>query len=714
METIKSVPDAELDPAVASQLAEEDTDLSQSTARELPISCTGCGAFAQTDDPESLGYYDLKAKRVREWLKPSKPRPKTEVAAEEDQVVESVLANLDEAQLQELGLDPGLLRLNDEAASAGGELLLSLDYFHDMLTLRQTVSPEPLCDRCHLLTHEIGNPNKVEMFHPTVDSLRETIEESPHKNNHIYHIIDAADFPMSLIPRLNVLLGDIPLRTKNRRSRSAKYMHDRKTEISFIISRGDLLGPTKEKVDKMMPFLREVLRDALGRIGGRVRLGNVHCVSAKRDWWTRELKNNIWKRGGAGWFVGKVNVGKSRLFETVFPKGMVSQGRKADGTAAASSESPDPESLLESEEPALDDAVDFGDLLPPPRPLEMYPQMPVVSSHPGTTASPIRIPFGNNRGELIDLPGLSRSDLELYVKPEHRNSLIMQKRIVPTQISVQGPRSIILGGGLIRITPKTDDYTLLFYNFTPLKDHLTATDKAVEFQAQTRHVRDIENLSTEEAAEKMRSAGTFKLKYDVTKARAGPLTSKHVGGLSVDRLPFRVLSVDILIEGVGYVEVVAQVRKRDMEDMIAGDAAQDAAENPPAPWSPRHQPEPEMEPEKEISVDPFQQMTDNRIDASKSAKPNSKPTTKPSAVSSRQPQQQPQQVVQQRSRPTKEWPAVEVFTPEGRFVDYRQPINGWLNNKPLVKDIHKKQRPRKSMRGQKKMEKVARRAQADA
>ena len=37
------------------------------------------------------------------------------------------------------------------------------------------------------------------MFHPTVESLRETIEESPHKYNHIYHVLDAADFVHTLV-----------------------------------------------------------------------------------------------------------------------------------------------------------------------------------------------------------------------------------------------------------------------------------------------------------------------------------------------------------------------------------------------------------------------------------------------------------------------------------------------------------------------------------
>jgi hypothetical protein len=74
-------------------------------------------------------------------------------------------------------------------------------------------------------------------------------------------------------------------------------------------------------VDVLMPYVREVLRDALGRENKDARLGNVRLVSAKRGWWTKQVKEDIWERGGAGWMVGKVNVGKSNLFEAVFPKG---------------------------------------------------------------------------------------------------------------------------------------------------------------------------------------------------------------------------------------------------------------------------------------------------------------------------------------------------------------------------------------------------------
>lgn len=508
------------------------------------------------------------------------------------------------------------------------------------------------------------------MHHPTVESLRETIEESPHKYNHIYHVVDAADFPMSLIPRLNVLLGDIALRTRNRRSRAGKYMSDRQTEMSFIITRSDLLGPTKEKVDKLMPIIREILRDALGRVGNRVRLGNVRCVSALRGWWTKEVRDDIWNRGGAGWMVGKVNVGKSQLFEAVYPKGRMKKASASAPRGGDAIESADAISRYGE--------LDMGDLLPPAQPATNYPEMPVVSSHPGTTASPIRIPYGDGKGELIDLPGLARGDLELFVNEKDRKSLIMKKRVVPEQISLMQGASLLLGGGLIRITPRNDDLVFLAYNFTPLEEHRTSTEKAEEYQSQQRQSSAVRNISIPGAGESMKHAGTFELRYDVTKRRAGPLTNKNLRGLQVESLPFRVLATDILIEGVGYVELVAQVRARALERSRrprSEEALHSATEN------------------GDSGQDPFAEMMSKRKGSEEPAK-LSKSGERDVEPESKEPQ----------------WPSVDVFSPEGRFIGSRQPLGGWLSNKPLVKAVHRRSRPRKSMKGQKKMAKVERRA----
>ncbi|KAH6610205.1 hypothetical protein Trco_000225 [Trichoderma cornu-damae] len=635
---------------------------SQKPTRSLPLTCSGCGAFTQTEDPTQLGYLDVSKRRVREWLHPVVRHPST-LGGAEDRIVNDALKSLDEGKLKELGLDPATL-------IGGGEPETS-------------AMNSPVCDRCHGLLHHstTGDTAKLTMYHPTVESLRETIEESTHKYNHIYHVIDAADFPMSLIPRLNVLLGDIPLRTRNRRSRAGKFQNDRQTEMSFIITRADLLGPTKEMVDAMMPYLKDVLREALGRLGQRVRLGNVRCVSARRGWWTKTVKEDVWNRGGAGWMVGKVNVGKSQLFEAIYPKGRMIEKPKRTGVTTQSNGSPSAHSTADESAAGEDEqlaTVNFGSLLPPPQPAKNYPDMPIVSSLPGTTASPIRIPFGNGKGELIDLPGLARGDLELHVKEEHRQSLIMKKRIVPEQITVKPGSSLILGGGLIRITPRTPDAIFLMYNFTPLHEHLTSTEKAIAFQDQTHQSVGLENITLPGAGNKMKHAGTFKLEHDVTKKRAGPLTRKNAVGLNVDQLPFRVLSVDILIEGVGYVEIVAQVRKRALERARI-----------PAPQSAPREVEQEtgLKTTPRDTGDPFAEMYSTRRHTAAQDVAVAEPT-----------------VVQPQPREAPDWPAVDIYSPEGRFVGSRKPINGWLNNKPRELAEHKKSRPRRSMKGAKKLE----------
>ncbi|KZL77539.1 DUF974 domain containing protein [Colletotrichum tofieldiae] len=621
----------------------------QLPTKKLPLQCSGCGALTQTTDAGQAGYYDLSRKAVREFLAPANDKNAEKELREEDKVVDEALQNLGEEQLAQLGLDPKTLRYGEELET--GRSAAS----------RPAIKRAPLCDRCHTLVHHhSGKP----IYHPTVDSLRETIEESPFKNNHIYHVIDAADFPMSFMPRLHQIL-DANLKHRNRRNRAGRYFKDRKFDMSFIITRSDLLAPKKEQVDALMPYLREVLRRSLGKFGQLIRLGNVKCVSAQRGWWTKTLKEEIYERGGAGWMVGKVNVGKSQLFESVFPKGttasipskhnvevsMFAKEEDSDGTTYSAGD------VFESEA----DRLDVNALLPPARNETNFPEMPTVSSLPGTTASPIRIPFGNGKGELIDLPGVARSDLENYVKPEHRQDLIMHHRIKPEQHSLKPGQSLLLGS-LIRITPTTPDLVFLAYNFTPLPEHATATEKAIEFQEQTRESHRVPNIALPGIADKIKLAGKFQLRDDVTKERAGPLTRKEVAGMKVENLPWRVLATDILIEGCGWVEIVAQVRTKNL---FAGCA----------PFIEEQRvSEPEAEP-----VDPFAKMEKAAENQSMPKVEKKKPVTKPDEP---------------------HWPVVEVWSPEGKFVGSRLPMNAWLINKSPKKNI--KSRPRKSMKGAKK------------
>jgi hypothetical protein len=430
----------------------------------------------------------------------------------------------------------------------------------------------PICDRCHNLLHYHTGES---ISHPSLQSIEETISESPHKHNHIYHVLDAADFPMSLVSGIHRHLSFAHLRTKNRRSKTLHWDKGKTWDMSFIITRSDLLAPRKEQVDRMMPTLLEILREALGKTGEDVRLGNVRCVSAKRGWWTKDVKEKVAKSNGGNWLVGKVNVGKSSLFEVIFPKGSEEldinklRGERSIPLAPL----PDDNSLgsfgaspMDVEVPIAKDTFtdafqDTSSLLPPAQPETKFPVMPLISDLPGTTASPIRVPFGNSRGELIDLPGLERSTIETCVKPENRLDLVMKKRIVPERIVMKPGSSLLLGGGLIRITPTTPDLIFMAHAFVPIETHLTSTRKAEAIQDGERE-SGIRSIVDPASKSDISSAGIFDLNCDVTKIHAGPLTRKDAAGLKADRLPFIVYSTDILIDGVGWVELVAQVRRK--------------------------------------------------------------------------------------------------------------------------------------------------------
>jgi genetic interactor of prohibitins 3, mitochondrial len=497
--------------------------------------------------------------------------------------------------------------------------------------------PIPYCNRCnHLINHNAG----VSIAHPSVDSIDEIIKESPHKHNHVYHVLDAADFPMSLVKNLDLKLTLAHLRTRNRRAKADKWSGGRRALMSFIITRSDLLAPQKEQVDALLPKLAAILRKALGSFGDQVRLGDIRLVSTTRGWWTKTVKDKIWEEGGGHWLVGKVNVGKSMLYQVIFPK-RADQSVSVDGLRreAQAGGTVDVELLSQPHESQAASDLDIKfSLLPPPQPDQQYPIMPIVSHLPGTTAAPIRIRFGKSRGELVDLPGLERSTLDEHVVPDQRHTLVMRSRITPERVTLRAGSSIILGGGLVRITPLTPDLVFMVHAFVPLALHKTSTAKAIERETGEREIQNLASIVEPESLKTIKSAGKFRLKTDITRAYSGPLTRKSDVGLKPDRLPFVVLATDILLEGVGWIEIVAQVRKPkytldESSTVSAADRLQDAA----------------MSGQQKLV-----------------------------------------------------YPEVEVFTPQGKFIGQRDSIGGYALGGPKPVPVRERpSRPRRSIRREK-------------
>ena len=210
------------------------------------------------------------------------------------------------------------------------------------------------------------------------------------------------------------------------------------------------------------------------------------------------------------------------------------------------------------------------------------------------------------------------------------------------------------------MTP-SDDLIVMCYNFTPLGEHVTSTEKAVSIQAQLPGVGNgVSTILAEGMGTRVRSAGKVQLAWDVTRWRAGPVVRKEAGGMRVENLAWRVVGADVLIEGVGWVEVVAQIRRKR-----------------------RERPE-----------------DSGGVNSAEKAHPG-----------------MPQRI---EGEDAQDLPEVEIFTPEGDCIGSRPPMNAWMigeyaeREKVGGKGNKSKARPRMSMKGSKKEGKVRARAKAVA
>ncbi|PYH46848.1 uncharacterized protein BP01DRAFT_337306 [Aspergillus saccharolyticus JOP 1030-1] len=510
------------------------------SADVLPICCPGCGAYAQTVDPNEPGYYSKTRKQTRKQKKVAKQLLEDE-AAEWQKAGERIQQYLTEGTAdwgKSLGKPKDLLQKDIATAS---------EY------LDKTKTPTQKCDRCH----DLLNENKaVPAISPTIDSIRAYLDESPHKHNHVYLLVDAVDFPMSLVDNIHKALNIMDPRSRNRRSATHQYRGSKRLPtLHIIITRSDLLAAKEEQVDSKMEYVRRMLRIRLGLEKEEVRLGQVHMISAKRGWWTKKVKEEIQKHGGGVWVVGKANVGKSSFIEACFPK----DSENLEKIASLLEQREEESQAKNQQHP---DFLASDGLLPPAPREEMFPVLPVVSSLAGTTVSPIRIPFGRGRGEMIDLPGLERGNLADFVLPEYQRNLLMTKRVEPEDtLTIKGHQSLLLCGGLIRITPVNPEDIVLAACFVPFDTHVTSTQKALAIQSGD---RDFPNkpILRPETYDTFTSAGRINLQWDVTKSHLPTRIAKAAAdkGVPIPRLPYRVMAADVLIEGCGWVELTVQTR----------------------------------------------------------------------------------------------------------------------------------------------------------
>ncbi|KAK6504884.1 hypothetical protein TWF481_006819 [Arthrobotrys musiformis] len=558
----------------------------QSYPYSMPESCPGCGAKSHSDDFRQPGFYGPESNmptpkfpwdpkspfhaspkqnleniykaalsqmsdEVKEILREANMKPPVD-EEDEPNIYKKIRRHhpnnveKDEDVLDDFIPYENLPSPKSTESESWFEALLPEDPQHKELEIRRRARHTILCSRCRTLLHYQNTT--VQGPDATFAQAAEVIAKSPFKRVHVYHVIDAADFPMSVLPntRKALLAGLNDLKDGKKKDLS----------LSFVITRADLLMPTEQKVTSLMTYIRRVLSNYLGDADKEKTLKDLKLVSAKNNWTTERLKDEIRGRKGAVVFIGKTNVGKSRLYEAVFPK----RGKK-DLEAKKGFGRGDLEEMADM----LED--DFGPYIQNGRRVK-YPEMPLASKVPGTTVGPISIDFAAGRGQLIDLPGFSRGGLMKYLKQDYVKQTVMVDRVNPERYIVPPEKEFLLGG-LVRVRPlqpaKGRPVTLEIAVFSNVPGHVTRGDKVEGFlnpESESEGAKRDFIWAKKAALESFKSAGIFKLADDVTKRKSGPLV-EGMGEDNFKNVSFRIYATDIVVEGFGWLEISAQVGKDD-------------------------------------------------------------------------------------------------------------------------------------------------------
>ena len=382
--------------------------------RSPPPLCPGCGAPSQQTDPSLPGHYGTKPRRG--IAAKSKPR-----ADEADKLWEEALKRVegDAALLRQL-LPEGR-REDGWRADRLGEGHLA-----------------PICDRCHFMKHHHDAPSLP--AYSTFKALCALLLSSRHRHNHIYHLVDAVDFPLSLRPGL------------------LRYLHrmlpkslTRNLTISYVITRCDILMPREDQISSYMTYFKSALKRLIPKEQKlETPFTKVYAISSRTGWEIGALKKEISKRRGGVWFLGAVNVGKSTLLRDIWPTDGVLRPTTLEDAAEfdilPAEELADPAAPCSSEaqQQQPDSEVE---VIRPGAARAHVP--PTVSDIPGTTAAPIRVSYQSVgrgprfRGEVVDLPGLERwvgfkeTGLMKYVRPNRQRSLAIKDRVRPLEFVIK-------------------------------------------------------------------------------------------------------------------------------------------------------------------------------------------------------------------------------------------------------------------------------------
>ncbi|KAG0638931.1 hypothetical protein HOY80DRAFT_965712 [Tuber brumale] len=439
------------------RITEEEEDLSW-----IPDYCPGCGAPSQRQNPNLPGHYSGLTRRQRF----GDLTIKSQKQHREENIFYDTLERLRSQQGPKV-LSQELREFIETTADVGGG--------------EESNIPPLVCGRCHGIRYH-HRASELPAY-PTLHTLTNLMQNSPHTNNHIYHLIDAADLPISLQPGLREhLYQNLP-----------KPLQHRLT-ISYVVTRADILMASQRQIWSLMTYIKKRIKDALPE-DEKVEsvVDKIHVISVRNGWGVGRVKDEIRSRTGGVWIIGGINVGKSRFVKEMWPEG----GESRPVTREEAEEYGIlPEDGGDTGVKAVEEKVEkeqrkggydyYFD------PLNIAP---TVSDVPGTTAAPIKIAYrvsgGGRRGwgEMIDLPGFERwvgygkNGLLKYVRPELQTAVAMDKLVKGKQYTITAGQSMILGG-LILITPRISGRSglvVLATPFTNLPVHIASTYKSLKW-----------------------------------------------------------------------------------------------------------------------------------------------------------------------------------------------------------------------------------------
>ena len=390
----------------------------------IPDYCPGCGAPSQRQDPNLPGHYSRLTRRQRFGdLTIKSPKQHSEENIFYDTIERLQSESDSKTPSQELSelLIATIASSSPPTSKSAGE---------------ESRVPPLVCGRCHGIRYHhraSGLP-----AYPTLHTLTNLMQNSPHIKNHIYHLIDAADLPMSLQPGLREHLY-----------RNLSKPLCRQLTVSYIVTRADILMASERQISSLMTYIKKRIKDALPedeRVESMV--DKIHVISIRNGWGVGKVKDEIRRRTGGVWIIGGINVGKSRFVKEMWPEGGESRpvtreeaeeyGILPEGGESTELKAEGKEGGVEKKKGKM--AYEYF--------LNPLHITPTVSDVPGTTAAPIKIAYrasgqGRRWGEMIDLPGFerwvsySKNGLLKYVRPELQMAVAMDERVKGQQYTIK-------------------------------------------------------------------------------------------------------------------------------------------------------------------------------------------------------------------------------------------------------------------------------------